>query len=607
MMRWLVLIACCACVAGGSQLPPSCDRPIFCNSDILHEIQLARFFPDSKTFVDMHLRHDVNTTFRNFRELQTRTDGKPSRDELKVFLDEHFEKSNELEEWVPSDYDPEPKFLDEIYDPELKQFGKDVHSIWLKLGRKMKQEVFDQPERYSLIPITHGFMIPGGRFTEIYYWDTYWIIEGLLVSGMTDTARGIIENFIELLNTIGLVPNGSRWYYQQRSQPPLLTAMVDLYMRQTKDYDFLSANVRYLEKELEYWLDTQTVSFKMNGKTYTMLHYNAPSSGPRPESYYEDYNNALYFDSSERRQEFYTDLKSAAASGWDFSSRWFIDSDGNNSGNITAIHTRYIIPVDLNSIFASAVQTIASFHAQLGNWRAGAQWAYIAKQWRIAIEEVLWDEDDGIWYDYDMKNEKMRRYFFPTNLSPLWLDAVDADKVLLHGPRVLGYVRGSAGFQFPGGVPSSLDRTGEQWDFPNAWPPLVGMAVNAIEATGLPEGRDVAHELAQTWVRANLLGFKTNKQMFEKYDAEHPGQVGGGGEYTVQEGFGWSNGIVLEFLSKYGRTMTAGDATDASSIDSGDKSDTTEPTGSKDDSDSADSSSSSESSDSADLSASSSE
>lgn len=520
---------------------------------------MAHLYPDSKTFVDLHMRYDEETTLDNFEQLMAASNRNPSREQLQKFVDENFDEDRELEFWTPNDYKPNPRFITGIRDEKLKKFANDVHDIWPELGRKVRQEVIENPERYSLIPVTHGFIIPGGRFREIYYWDTYWIIEGLLISGMHDTARGMLENLIELLQTLGHIPNGSRWYYENRSQPPLLIAMVELYFRETGDYDFLRNNIDLLEAELEYWIDTQTVTFQRNGKSYTMLHYNVPSAGPRPESYSEDYIHAQVFDNEDRQQQFYNEIKNAAESGWDFSSRWFIDEQGGHSGNLTNIHTSDIIPVDLNAMFANALQSVANFRGLL-KLKRGAQWAYLAKEWRNAIDEVLWDNEDGIWFDYDIRNNIHRKIFFPTNLTPLWLKAVDKRSIPEYGPRVIEYLKSTSGLDFPGGVPSSLDRTGEQWDFPNAWPPLVSIVVNSLEAIRTPEAKEHAFNVAQTWIRSNWKGFSANNQMFEKYDVEVPGQVGGGGEYNVQEGFGWSNGVVLEFLYKYGWSLTAEDS-----------------------------------------------
>ncbi|XP_038212022.1 uncharacterized protein LOC119832422 [Zerene cesonia] len=542
-----------------AELPQTCIKPVYCNSKLLHHVQMQRIFPDSKTFVDLRLVNDENSTLTAFQNLLDETNNNPNKKQVQEFVEKYFDKTSELESWTPPDFNKNPPILPAIRDEDLRQYAKDINDIWPVLGRKVKQAVFENPDQYSLIPVTHGFIIPGGRFTELYYWDTYWIIEGLLVSGMEQTVKGIIGNLIELLNKLGHIPNGSRWYYQERSQPPLLSAMMSLYIRATNDIEFLKENVDALEAELEYWLDTQIYTFDIGDRAYTLLRYYAPSEGPRPESYYEDFSSAQIFDTKERQTQYYIDLKSAAESGWDFSTRWFINDDGTNKGNLTMLHATEIIPVDLNSIFANALQNMAYFQGLLKNGRKGAHWAYLAKQWRNNIKEVLWDDEDGVWYDWDLANKQFRKYFYPSNVAPLWMGAVEKSFVKTNAHRIFNYLQQSHGLDYPGGVPTSLIRSGEQWDFPNAWPPLVSLMVNALEALEIPPAKELAFDVAQAWVRACHKGFSSTKQMFEKYDVEVPGRIGGGGEYTVQTGFGWSNGVVMEFLAKYGRRLTLHD------------------------------------------------
>ena len=125
----------------------------------------------------------------------------------------------------------------------------------------------------------------GGRFKEFYYWDSYWIVQGLLLCDMTKTARGILENFLSMITKYGHIPNGGRVYYINRSQPPLLTPMVNNYVTKTKDIAFLKKNIHLLEKEFEFWMKKRTITFRKDGKEYTLARYYAPSLGPRPESY----------------------------------------------------------------------------------------------------------------------------------------------------------------------------------------------------------------------------------------------------------------------------------------------------------------------------------
>lgn len=559
LLQILKLVTVCVAQASSSVrsiLVPPCASNVYCTGPLLHAVQTARIYPDSKTFVDLRMLKSENETLQDFDQLVEKYK-EPSRDQIETFVKEHFIEGQELMPWEPTDFNPEPSVINKIADPTFKQFARDLVAIWPELARKVSPEVAENPDRYSLISIPNGFIIPGGRFKEIYYWDSYWIIEGLLISGMTETAKGMIENFLFLVKKFGHVPNGARVYYEERSQPPLLTAMAAKYVAATGDLTWVRANIETLEQELKYWLEKKTIEITKNGGKYQMLRYYAPSSGPRPESYAEDYINADNLDTEERREDFYIDIKSAAESGWDFSARWFISPNGSNEGNLTNIHTRRIVPVDLNSIFAAALENVGYLNNLISNTRAAREWWALAKIWRRSIDDLLWNDKDGIWYDLDAELGEHRKYFYPTNVAPLWAKCVESDKLIPYSRKVIEYLKASPGLHYPGGIPTSLDHTGEQWDFPNAWPPLQSILVQALDGTNLPEGKAMARDLAELWVRANYKGFKKNDEMFEKYDAEHPGEFGGGGEYIVQSGFGWTNGVVLELLNQFGQEITA--------------------------------------------------
>lgn len=124
----------------------------------------------------------------------------------------------------------------------------------------------------------------------------------------------------------------------------------------------------------------------------------------------------------------YWELKSGAATGWDFSSRWFIDEDGTNNGNLTHIKTTHIIPVDLNSFLYGAARGLQEFKTLLGDLDGAKYYNQIANDLRDAIQAVLWNEHDGIWYDYDIHNAKQREYFYGSNMAPLWTDSYDTTK-----------------------------------------------------------------------------------------------------------------------------------------------------------------------------------
>lgn len=220
-------------------------------------------------------------------------------------------------------------------------------------------------------------IVPGGRFREFYYWDSYWIIRGLLVSQMDQTAKGMLENFLSIVDTYGFVPNGGRIYYSQRSQPPLLTAMVKSYLDKNYcDKEFMRRALPTLEREYNFWKNNHLVD--VNG--HKLFVYGDKATGPRPESYREDVLLAQSLNTDQERNDLYDQIRAAAESGMDFSSRWFIAPDGTNNGTLNDLKTRWIVPVELNAILYGNLKIMSEFAKKLGNSALAAQFDSEAKQ-----------------------------------------------------------------------------------------------------------------------------------------------------------------------------------------------------------------------------------
>ncbi|XP_053965335.1 trehalase isoform X1 [Anastrepha ludens] len=531
--------------------PVTCQ--IYCHGPLLHTVQMAHLYKDSKTFVDMKLKNLPNKTLEEFDAFMLAKNNTPTETEIRDFVDTHFEeRGKEFEAWIPNDWKEHPEFLDAINDPDLKQWGSDLNTIWKNLGRKMIEDVHKNPEYYSIIPVDNPVIVPGGRFIEFYYWDSYWIIRGLLYSEMYETARGMIENFLSIVLRFGFIPNGGRIYYSHRSQPPLLTAMVKAYVEFTKDYSLALDSLDVLEHEFEYWMNNHTVQVK----GFDVAIYRDNSTGPRPESYREDIETSQAFTTDEEKEQHYSELKAGAESGMDFSSRWFINENGTNDGNLTNLKTRSTVPVDLNAILYWNAQIISEFHEKAGNAEKSAEYKIKAAKIFEAIQAVHWNEEAGVWLDYDLINQKPRNYFVPTNLAPLWTGAFNALNSQQISASVLKYIEKLKLDSYPGGVPNTLENTGEQWDFPNVWPPMQYLLVKGLENLGTAESKNLSEKWAQRWVKSNFEAYKQTQTMFEKYDATRFGGHGGGGEYEVQKGFGWSNGVIIEFLAKYGGELS---------------------------------------------------
>lgn len=533
-----------------AKVADACDSPVYCDGPLLKTVQLAELFTDSKTFVDLSQIHDMNETLNNFDKLMQATKNNPNRTQVAEFVRDNFVSQAEIHNWTIPDWKEDPRIIKRVQDPYYQKWLRALNVIWKQLARQVNEDIAENPDRHSLIYVQNGFIVPGGRFKEFYYWDSYWVIEGLLLCEMHQTARGMIDNFLHMVEKYGFVPNGGRVYYLMRSQPPFLIPMVAKYLNITGDYGYVRKVLPTLEKEFNFWQRSRMLDVKKNGRTYSMARYSVDSPRPRPESYTEDYRLAQKLPEAERGA-FYNNIKAAAESGWDFSNRWCIGTAENRPVSLLNVSTEDIIPVDLNALLQRNARILSEFHSHLGNTVKALHFAKIAVKFQQGIDNVLWNEAVGTWLDYDAKNGKPRTDFYPSNLTPLYTKSYDPARVTEYALNAVRYLKKQKIDSFFGGTPASLKQTGEQWDFPNAWPPLQSLIILGLYQTHVPEAVNFSKSLAGRWIGANHLGFTEYGKMFEKYDAVNPGRGGGGGEYSVQEGFGWTNGVIFEVLSIY--------------------------------------------------------
>ncbi|KPP68961.1 Trehalase-like [Scleropages formosus] len=485
---------------------PSCESEIYCTGEILKQVQMAKLYDDDKYFVDMKLRDAPEGTL-NFSQ-------------LREFLNKYFEPpEQEFEPWIPLDWKENPQFLLRIADKELRDWAEKLHNLWKSLGCKIRAGVKEHPELYSLISTPHPVVVPGGRFRELYYW-------------------------------YGFVPNGGRVYYERRSQPPFLTLMVESYYQATKDRSFLRTALPVLEKEYKFWMENRSVVVAVGGNQYLLNRYAVQVAQPRPESYSDDVELAEGL-TEEAQQQLYMEMNSGAESGWDFSSRWFLDGQGQNSLKDT--RTSHILPVDLNALLCRNEGLLASFHRLVGETTSAEHYEKARGERLKAIEALLWDPERNSWFDYSLVTNTSRTAFHPTNLAPLWAQCYSTPSM---GEQALQYLEDSGALKYQNGVPSSMTASGQQWDFPNAWPPLQHMLIEGLSNLNTTKAKEVAFDLAQRWIRTNWLAYVKYGHMYEKYSVEGDGKPGGGGEYEVQLGFGWTNGVAMQLLDQYGDKLS---------------------------------------------------
>ncbi|GMY30598.1 probable trehalase [Fagus crenata] len=514
---------------------------------------------DPKAYVDLSLKLDLSTTEEAFDELPKSANGSLSVEDLKGFIEKYFEGAGkDMVNCEPVDFVPEPEgFLPKVENPEVRAWALEVHALWKNLSRKVSDQVQKRPELHSMLPLPEPVMIPGSRFREVYYWDSYWVIRGLLASKMYETAKGIVTNLIYFIEEYGYVLNGGRAYYTNRSQPPLLSAMIyDIYNK-TGDMQLVRKSLPALLKEYHFW---SSGIHKVNIQdsqpcNHTLNRYYAMWNKPRPEATTKDKKFSSNIPNISEKQHFYRELASAAESGWDFSSRWM-----RNPLDFTTLATTSILPVDLNTFILKMELDIAFLAKLTGDNSTAESFLEASQSRQKAIKSVFWNAEMGQWLDYWLNDStcegpqtweacNQNQSVFASNFIPLWVESFYSDTSLVE--KVLKSFQGS-GLLCAFGIATSLMNSGEQWDFPNGWAPLQHMIVEGLARSGSKEARSVAEDIVVRWIRTNYVAYKRTGKMHEKYNVEKCGERGGGGKYLPQTGFGWSNGVVLAFLEEFG-------------------------------------------------------
>ena len=752
---------------------------LYCTGELLAAVQRAGIWSDSKDFVDTpikppHVAGDVLLAWRRYPRDWRNDERERTDDEVRAFVARYFEAGparpveggevdvDDARATLP-DWDPDgPAFATDLADPKLRDFARRVHALWPSLARPPWTDppATDHPGwRSTLLPLPRAAIVPGERFRETYYWDSYWTALGLLASGMRSTAAGMCENMLSLVDAHGFMPNGARVYYLNRSQPPVLASTVAAVCGVggtagggtagggiELDAALAARSLPTLAREWEHLTGPRrTVRVRSRRDptaTHAMYRYWAYTDEPRPESWREDVDVCANCESIDAKRRIYRDVASAAESGHDFGSRWLVTAGedevapgGTSVGerradpaSLASIRTTRIVPADLNGFMLRYAADVAAIARAVNDDATAARFESEANRIRVALREVLWDEETGRWRDlllsdwdeddweevplvrfdsqqrvavglheaiikglradptqvlhntdfideleamfsdspdgrllpepwaiylHDLHREMcekrewhkrkgrenrtkecrrdihswwlqeatlgrarklceqdMRTFgkpvtfatnkitghynktavdlylgFFDSSLgsesvhTPRWdvwagdrENAVRADDGFIPGTRASDWIplwcgavaAGSreairavdalrtSGLVLPGGIATSLAHTGHQWDYPNAWAPLVHALCEGCDAFGGDAGRKLAREVATRWVRGNATALERTGYMHEKYDARNAeAGAGGGGEYSPQRGFGWSNGVALHFLRRY--------------------------------------------------------
>jgi alpha,alpha-trehalase len=489
--------------------------------DLYAAVELGRIFPDGKTFSDMVPHSDPQAIMREYHIARTMPDF-----DLPAFIRRHFS-------------DPTPP--GPMVGPSAP--GESLLAYVRRLWSELLQNQASAVAFSTLLPLPHPYVVPGGRFREMYYWDSYFTMLGLVGDGHLEMARDMLMNFAFEIDHYGHIPTGNRSYYLGRSQPPFFSLMVDLIAEQ----DGARTYLRYLpelRKEWEFWMNGAEEAgpgaasrhvVRLADGTWLNRYFD-PRATPRDESYKEDVETA----SSANRPagEVWQNIRAATESGWDFSSRWF--GDGKT---MATIRTLSMAPVDLNSLLVHLEQTLAEAYRLDGDAGNAALFDGRAQQRAASIRRLMWDTRVSTFTDYLWDQDRTTGSVTAAALFPLFLDIATAEQA----KAVAATVRRD--LLMAGGLATTRVVSGEQWDAPNGWAPLQWIAVRGLRNYGEAA---LAREISTRWVRNNMAFFRRFGKLVEKYDVTTDGgDVAGGGEYTTQIGFGWTNAVLLAISNLY--------------------------------------------------------
>ncbi|MEA3129902.1 MAG: alpha,alpha-trehalase [Paraburkholderia sp.] len=505
-------------------VPPSEQYPT-----LYRDVELAHLFPDSKTFADMVPLSPPAQIAAAYQAAKAQAN---------FSLGDFVKRNFVLPTRTSKAY---------VSDPN-QDVVSHIDTLWNVLRRE--PDATASPWS-SLLPLPYAYIVPGDRFDEIYYWDSYFIMLGLEQSGQHALVVDELKNFATLIDRYGHIPNGNRTYYLSRSQPPFFAQMVRLVAEQDGDGVY-AQYLPELQREYAYWMDgsdglpagqaSQHVVRLADG---TLLNrYWDERAAPRDESYREDVVTAQQTPQRDAA-DLWRNLRAGGETGWDFSSRWFADGKTLATVDVTSI-----VPVDLNCLLADLERTLAKAYRLRGDVTHAENMEQRAATRADAIRRVLWDPKLQAFGDYDFVHRSLTHRLTAATVYPLYTGVASRQQAKTVAATV------QRELLRPGGLATTQVNSGQQWDAPNGWAPLQYLAVIGLRRYSEPA---LAQTIATRWIKTNVSYYQHTGKLVEKYDvdAATPGVAAGGGEYPLQDGFGWTNGVLRVLLVLYPQTVQA--------------------------------------------------
>jgi alpha,alpha-trehalase len=483
--------------------------------ELFVDVQVQRIFEDQKFFTDCVPKFSTKEILDSYR-----IDKKKKGFKLFEFCKTNFQFPASAATGFVSD--------------ASKTIEEHINILWDVLTKQTEEKSGTQ------IMLPHQFVVPGGRFREVYYWDSYFTMLGLQVSRKIDLIENMVNNFAYLIDNYGFIPNGNRSYFLSRSQPPFFSLMVEL-LTEEKGNDVLIKYLPQLEKEYQFWMKGEDAINKNNNKEGRVVamkdgeilnRYWDNLDTPRAEAYADDLITAQEIKSN--RKDIFRHIRAAAESGWDFSSRWFRDEN-----DMSTIYTTDIIPLDLNCLMFCLEKTIAKAFELANQKMVSEKYAHRAMRRLNAIHKYLWDEKGKIFVDYDLINNKPTGRVTAVVLYPLFL-SIATNTQSIYVTKQL-----KSNFLKAGGLVTTLSFNGQQWDAPNGWAPIQWAGFRGAINYGSEE---LAKKIKACWISSVDNLFKRTGKITEKYNVVETGIGATGGEYPNQDGFGWTNGVYLKLM-----------------------------------------------------------
>ena len=440
----------------------------------------------------------------------------------------------------------------------------------------------------GLLFLPNSYVVPGGRFNEMYGWDSYFIIIGLIRDRRVDLARGMVENFFFEIEHYGTVLNANRTYYLTRSQPPFLTSMImEVYNAEKaaghEDKNWLARAYGFAAHDYEMWTHEPHLA-----ESTGLSRYYDFGNGPAPESLQDETGLRRkvirYFLLHPEVDRAYVVAKNSAqpaqeAAGPDYSvevcdvsktkARPGCDPAGTvqlsadyykgdrsmrESGFDISFRfapygaaTHHFAPVCLNSLLYKTEKDLEEISLLLGKTAEAGQWKQRAEQRKQQINQYLWDDRRGLFFDYDLRTGARSTYEYATTFYPLWAG-------LANPQQAQAVARNVKIFEQPGGLATGPIDTGMQWDYPFGWAPLQSLAVEGLRRYGYTADAD---RIAYKFLSTVAENFRREGTIREKYDVvtrSSEAHVSAGYQANVI-GFGWTNGVFLEFLQELPKEM----------------------------------------------------